>query len=76
VDHYETEIRAKAMSIHLAGLVVGMIAGGACAGHLGERFGWRANFVLLGLSGLVIAAIADACCAIELPPRSSLRPSN
>lgn len=57
-DHHSAETRATAMGVHLAGLNFGLVAGGALAGYLGEHYGWRTGFLLLGGFGLVIAVFA------------------
>ena len=57
-DFHESKSRGGAMGIHLAGLNFGLIAGGAGAGYVGDHFGWRYGFALLGGVGLVLAAIA------------------
>lgn len=57
-DHHAAKSRATAMGIHLAGLNLGLVAGGAIAGYLGEHFGWRFGFLLLGGFGLFLAGIA------------------
>ena len=57
-DHHSAQSRATAMGVHLAGLNFGLVAGGALAGYLGERYGWRWSFLLLGGAGLVLAGVA------------------
>ena len=57
-DHHPSKTRASAMSVHLAGLNLGLVGGGALAGYLGEHYGWRLGFFLLGGIGLVLALIA------------------
>ena len=57
-DHHSPETRASAMGVHLAGLNFGLVAGGAFAGYLGEHYGWRMGFFLLGGLGLVLAVAA------------------
>jgi MFS family permease len=57
-DHHSPETRATAMGVHLAGLNFGLVAGGALAGYLGEHYGWRVGFFLLGGVGLALAAMA------------------
>ena len=56
-DHHGPNTRARAMSIHLAGFSVGMVGGGSLAGYLGDHFGWRPSFVILGGLGLLLTAI-------------------
>lgn len=57
-DHHASDTRATAMGLHIAGLSVGLVAGGAMAGYFGEHYGWRLSFYLLGGLGLVMAAAA------------------
>jgi predicted MFS family arabinose efflux permease len=56
-DHHGPGTRARAMGIHLAGFSTGMVGGGSLAGYLGDRFGWRPSFVILGALGLVLTAV-------------------
>jgi MFS family permease len=57
-EYHGKATRATALSIHAAGYSVGMVAGGALAGFLGMRFGWRAPLLVLGVVGLVLASVA------------------
>ncbi len=57
-DHHPVSTRATAMGVHLAGLNFGLIFGGTLAGWLGDRFGWRPSFLILGVAGLVLAVVA------------------
>jgi predicted MFS family arabinose efflux permease len=57
-DHHTSDTRATAMGIHLAGLNLGLIAGGVASGYLAEHFGWRLNFFFLGSVGLLLAGVA------------------
>ncbi len=50
--------RGKAMGLHMLGLNLGMVAGGATAGLLAEHYGWRFGFWVLGGLGLVLAAFS------------------
>ncbi len=51
--------RATAMAIHTAGYSAGMVGGGALAGLLGERMGWRSPLVVLGALGLLLSLAAS-----------------
>ncbi len=57
-DLYRPAERARAMSIFMLGLPVGValsyLLGGACA----QRYGWRAAFFLAGAPGLLLAGLA------------------
>jgi predicted MFS family arabinose efflux permease len=57
-DHHDPKTRATAMGIHLAGLNAGLIGGGFAAGYLGERFGWRVDFLVLACAGFLLAFLA------------------
>jgi predicted MFS family arabinose efflux permease len=58
-DHHPPASRGSAMGLHLCGLNLGLVAGGALAGYLGERYGWRFSFLVLGIAGLLLAMIAS-----------------
>ena len=68
-DHHGPDTRAKAIGLHLAGFSAGMFGGGALAGYLGDRMGWRPSFVILGAAGLVLTAV----CAVFLRDAESIR---
>ncbi len=57
-DYHSSKTRATAIGLHTAGLTFGLIAGGAGAGYIGETYGWRTTFILLGVLGLGLAAFA------------------
>ena len=59
-DHHAGPTRATAMGLHLAGLNFGLVAGGTLAGYLGDRFGWRPSFFVLGTAGVLLALLASA----------------
>lgn len=54
-DHHGPETRGKATGMHLLGLNMGVMLGGAAAGLLAESFGWRYGFLVLGGAGLILA---------------------
>ncbi len=57
-EFHGPDTRGTAMGTHSAGLGLGMVLGGTIAGMLGEAYGWRPAFLLLGGSGLTLAVIA------------------
>lgn len=57
-DYHKPETRATAMGLHNAGLSFGLVLGGLAAGYIGEHFGWRPGFLVLGLAGLLLALVA------------------
>ena len=56
-DLHSERKRATAMGLHLAGLYAGLIGGGVLAGYIGENFGWRWTFMVLGGFGIILTAI-------------------
>jgi MFS family permease len=54
-DYHGPGTRSRAMSLHQTSVYIGTAGGGALAGFLGQRFGWRFPFWLLGLTGLAFA---------------------
>ncbi len=59
-DHHGPATRATAMSVHSVGLNLGVVAGGAIAGYLAERWGWRWGFWTLGVAGVGLALMSRA----------------
>ncbi|MBA2733852.1 MAG: MFS transporter [Acidobacteria bacterium] len=57
-DHHGSRQRGRAISIHTAGLGIGAVAGSTLAGFLGQRYGWRSTFLILGAAGLLLSVIA------------------
>jgi MFS family permease len=62
-DHHSSETRATAIGFLLAGMNVGLIAGSTTAGYLGERLGWRVDFLIFGATGLLLALAASIVLA-------------
>lgn len=57
--HHGSATRGKAMGLHMLGLNLGLVGGGAAAGLLAEHFGWRFGFWVLGGLGLILAAFSS-----------------
>ncbi|MCX6623749.1 MAG: MFS transporter [Acidobacteria bacterium] len=82
-EHHDSRTRATAMGIHVSGFYLGLTAGGAFAGFLGQLHGWRFTVQCLGVAGLVLALIssgilvrkrpAPAAGAVARPARLSTR---
>lgn len=45
------------MALHVAGLNLGLVGGGALAGYLGETYGWRVGVWLLGALGVMLTGV-------------------
>lgn len=71
-DYHFSATRAKAIGFHNAGLELGLIVGGAAAGFIGNRYGWRIGFVSLGLAGMLFAALAQVGLSDRTPPAGRL----
>jgi predicted MFS family arabinose efflux permease len=75
-DHHLLQTRARAIAIHTSGLYAGMMAGGALAGYLGELYGWRSSFFVLGGVGLAMAVLCHFSLFESSSREASLRESN
>ena len=56
-DYHGKATRSRAMGIHQTSVYVGTIGGGFLAGLIGERYGWRWSFILLGGLGFILGLI-------------------
>jgi MFS family permease len=51
------ETRSRAMSWHQSSVYAGTIIGGAMAGYLAQRYGWRLGFYVFGSSGVLLGIV-------------------
>ena len=56
-DRVDPRHRAAALAVYGAGVNLGVLAGFAIGGLVGERHGWRAACLVCGLPGLLVAAL-------------------
>lgn len=56
-DYHGPRTRSRAMSIHQTSVYVGTAAGGIIAGYLGQYYGWRSPFFILGVIGMGYALV-------------------
>jgi MFS family permease len=56
-DHHSERTRSTATGLHQSGLYTGIVLGGVVGGWLGERYGWRMPFTILGAIGVVYFAV-------------------
>lgn len=68
-DYFPAEKRAKATSIFMLGLPVGLALSFAISGTVARNYGWRAAFFVAGLPGLLCVALAFL---IREPPRGGM----
>jgi MFS transporter, Spinster family, sphingosine-1-phosphate transporter len=69
-DYHGEQTRARAVGLHQSGLYAGIALGGIGGGWMGEHFGWRAAFFVLGIVGVLYAAILWPALR-EAPPRAA-----
>ena len=56
-DYHGEQTRSRATGLHQSGLYAGIVLGGMGGGWMGDRYGWRAAFLILGLTGVLYAAV-------------------
>lgn len=56
-DYHDGRTRSRATGLHQSGLYAGIALGGLGGGWMGEHYGWRAAFIVLGVFGLIYAAV-------------------
>src|SRR6266404_944219 len=57
-DLFPAAKRAKALSVFMLGLPIGIALSFAVSGWLAQRFGWRPAFYIAGIPGLICAVLA------------------
>lgn len=66
-DTFPPERRATALSIWAMGVYVGVALAFAVGGYVGQHFGWRSVYGVIGLAGLPLAALVRF--TVREPPR-------
>jgi predicted MFS family arabinose efflux permease len=56
-DYFPPERRATALSIYSLGIPIGAAIGTLAGGWIGEYYGWRTAFLVVGVPGLLIAVL-------------------
>jgi MFS family permease len=57
-DHHSERTRSLATGIHYSGAYLGIVLGGIAGGWIGETYGWRPAFAMLGIVGVAYAVVA------------------
>ncbi len=65
-EHHDPNTRGTAMGIQVAGMQIGLVAGSAIAGYIGEQLGWRADFSSSGEPGCCWRSSRRSFCAMAL----------
>jgi MFS family permease len=68
-DYVPAERRARALSVVSIGAIAGLAIGQIAGGWLGELYGWRAAFVIVGLPGIAVALLVRL--SVVEPPREA-----
>ncbi len=66
-DMFKAKQRATALAIYSAGLYLGVVIGFSAGGYLGETFGWRSTFFIVGVPGIILALVLWT--TVPEPPR-------
>lgn len=72
-DYFPAEKRAKAMSIFMLGLPVGLALSFAVSGWVAKNYGWRTAFLVAGLPGLLCVLLV---LLIKEPKRGAVETVN
>ena len=57
-DYHTGSTRSRATGLHFSGGYLGIVLGGVVGGWIGEHYGWRQAFVVLGIIGIAYALFA------------------
>jgi predicted MFS family arabinose efflux permease len=74
-DYFPPERRATALSIYAVGIHVGILFSLTLGGWLGDQYGWRQTFLILGLPGLALAALVRLTVREPARPPAAQAPS-
>ncbi|MGE4322462.1 MAG: spinster family MFS transporter [Sphingobium sp.] len=66
-DVFPQDKRSTALSIYSIGVPIGTLLGALFGGWIGQEFGWRMAFLVVGLPGIAIALLARL--TLREPPR-------
>jgi predicted MFS family arabinose efflux permease len=75
-DYYPANRRASAMAWFLVGNSLGVTAGFALGGWLGQMYGWRVAFVAVGVPGLLLSLAVTRLPRVRAPSRTGPAYSN
>ena len=66
-DYFPPERRGTALSIYALGIPIGGAIGTLAGGWIGEYFGWRVAFMVVGIPGILLAIVVRM--TLREPPR-------
>lgn len=73
-DMYPEEERGTALSTYALGIPIGAAVGTLLGGWIGEYFGWRMAFMVVGMPGIIVAAVVFF--TVREPPRGHSEPDH
>ena len=71
---YPEEERGTALSTYALGIPIGAAVGTLLGGWIGEYFGWRVAFMVVGLPGVIVAIVVFF--TVREPPRGHSEPDH
>jgi MFS family permease len=72
-QHHGERTRGLATGLHFSGTYIGIVVGGAGGGWVGEHFGWRPIFTILGAFGVAYAVLVRL--SVRREPAVAPRPA-
>jgi MFS family permease len=72
-DYFPPDKRATALSIYSLGIPIGAAVGTLAGAQIGELYGWRVAFAVVGLPGLALAILVRL--TLREPPRGMSDPA-
>lgn len=70
-DYHDPRTRSRALGFHQTGVYAGVVGGTTIAAVIGQRYGWRAPFVVFGGLGMLLAVALFF--VLHEPPREVRR---
>ncbi len=71
-DYFEPRRRASALSVYAFGIPLGAMIGAIAGGWLAQHLGWRAAFMIVGAPGVILAVLVKLI--VREPPRGHSEP--
>ncbi|HEY1414297.1 MAG TPA: MFS transporter [Caulobacteraceae bacterium] len=72
-DYFEPKRRASALSVYAFGIPLGAMIGAIAGGWLAQHLGWRAAFMIVGAPGVILAVLVKL--VVREPPRGYSEPA-
>ncbi|WP_262689579.1 spinster family MFS transporter [Kordiimonas aestuarii] len=66
-DMFQAKRRSTALAVYSAGLYLGILIGYTSGGYVGNLYGWRTTFLIVGIPGVLLALLLRF--TVKEPPR-------